>query len=444
MSFLKQEWKKLVGIIGVFLACFYLPLGWPRFDNAVFESLHLVKWYAREHVLLCLVPAFFIAGAITVFLSQASVMKYLGARANKVLAYGVASVSGTILAVCSCTVLPLFAGIYRMGAGLGPACAFLYSGPAINILAIILTARILGLELGIARAVGAVLFSILIGLIMHFLYRKEELQKADAQMMMPPPQVSRPLRQNVILMGLMIGILVFANWARSGDVRAVFLCCPGGLTTYTMEGTIVRQTEQQVLLKDRTGTEHIIPAEQIQQVSPVEKNVLYEAIYKIRWGLTIGLLVLLIGLVLLWIDKEERIHWLQSTWGYAVQILPLLLFGVLIAGFLLGRVGHEGLIPSVWIQKAVGGNSVWANLFASVAGAFMYFATLTEVPILQGLIGAGMGKGPALALLLAGPALSLPNMLVIRSIMGTQKTVVFVSLVIGMAALCGMIFGAFF
>ncbi|HOQ05348.1 MAG TPA: permease [Anaerohalosphaeraceae bacterium] len=444
MDFLKQEWKKLVGIIGVFLACFYLPLGWPRFDNAVFESLHLVKWYAREHVLLCLVPAFFIAGAITVFLSQASVMKYLGARANKVLAYGVASISGTILAVCSCTVLPLFAGIYRMGAGLGPACAFLYSGPAINILAIILTARILGLELGIARAVGAVLFSILIGLIMHFLYRKEELQKADAQLMMPTEQVSRPLRQNVILMGLMIGILVFANWARSGDVRAVFLCCPGGLTTYTMEGTIVRQTEQQVLLKDRTGTEHIIPAEQIQQVRPVEKNPLYEAIYKIRWGLTIGLLVLLLGLVLLWIDKEERIHWLQSTWGYAVQILPLLLFGVLIAGFLLGRVGHEGLIPSVWIQKAVGGNSVWANLFASVAGAFMYFATLTEVPILQGLLGAGMGKGPALALLLAGPALSLPNMLVIRSILGTQKTVVFVSLVIGMAALCGMIFGAFF
>lgn len=444
MSFLRQEWKKLVGILAGFWVCFYLPLGWPRFDNAVFESLYLVKGYTREHVLLCLVPAFFIAGAISVFLSQASVMKYLGARADKFLAYAVASVSGSILAVCSCTVLPLFAGIYRMGAGLGPACTFLYSGPAINILAIILTARILGLELGIARAVGAIGFSILIGLMMHWLYRKEDLQKADEQIKMPPLQVSRPLWQNAAIMALMIGILVFANWARSGDVRAVFLCCPGGLSTYTMEGTILEQTEQQVRLKDRTGSEYTIPAEQMQRLSPVKKNPVYEAIYKIRWGLTIGLLVLLIGLVLLWIQKEERIQWLQSAWGYAVQILPLLLLGVLIAGFLFGRVGHEGLIPSVWIQKAVGGNSVWANLLASIAGAFMYFATLTEVPILQGLLGAGMGKGPALALLLAGPALSLPNMLVIRSILGTQKTLVFIVLVIAMAALSGMMFGMFF
>jgi uncharacterized membrane protein YraQ (UPF0718 family) len=192
----KDHWKTLAWIVGIFLVCFYMPIGTPRFDNAVTESLHLVKWYAREHVLLCLVPAFFIAGAISVFVSQASVMKYLGARANKILAYGVASVSGTILAVCSCTILPLFAGIYRMGAGLGPACAFLYSGPAINILAIILTARILGIELGIARAVGAILFSIVIGLLMHLIYRKEEIEKANGQMAMPEPEVKRPLWKN--------------------------------------------------------------------------------------------------------------------------------------------------------------------------------------------------------------------------------------------------------
>ena len=165
----KKEWKSFAIITAVFLGVFYMPVGNSRFDYAVFESLHLVKWYAREHVLLCLVPAFFIAGAIAVFISQESVMRYLGAGANKVLAYGIASVSGNVLAVCSCTVLPLFAGIYRMGAGLGPAATFLYSGPAINVLAIVLTARVLGLEMGIARAVGAIVFSIIIGLFMHII-----------------------------------------------------------------------------------------------------------------------------------------------------------------------------------------------------------------------------------------------------------------------------------
>lgn len=490
MSFLKHEWKKLVGIVAVFLACFYLPIGWPRFDSAVFESLYLIKWYAREHVLLCLVPAFFIAGAISVFLSQASIMKYLGARAPKVLAYGVASISGTILAVCSCTVLPLFAGIYRMGAGLGPACAFLYSGPAINILAIILTARILGLELGIARAVGAILFSILIGLIMHVLYRKEELQKADEQMMMPTPQVSRPLWQNLIFMAAMIGILVFANWGSPNDF---FIQTKDGQTLHAAivqspeEGAAEAQALYTLKQLDEThsGQILILPAEAIIQKIPAPGP--WTTLWKAKWIMTSAFAFLLGAVLIAWFGiklwkiaftaaatalpalllpmeglmvmipfsiavvglswaanttEGEMTDWFGSTWTFAKQILPLLFFGVLVAGALLGRPGHEGLIPSVWVQKAVGGNSIWANLFASVAGAFMYFATLTEVPILQGLLGAGMGKGPALALLLAGPALSLPNMLVIRSIMGTQKTIVFVSLVIVMAAICGMIFGA--
>jgi uncharacterized membrane protein YraQ (UPF0718 family) len=440
---MKKRWKKLAIITAVFLGCFYLPVGAVRFDNAITESLHLVKWYAREHVLLCLVPAFFIAGAISVFVSQASVMKYLGARANKVLAYGVASVSGSVLAVCSCTVLPLFAGIYRMGAGLGPATAFLYSGPAVNVLAIILTARILGLEIGIARAVGAIVFSIVIGLLMHLIYRKEEIEKSVAQMAMPEPQVSRPLWKNGLYFASMVGILVFANWARSGDVRAVFLCCPGGLTAYKVEGTLLDRTEDTVTILDTSGKTNEIPAELLQEIEDVEKNSLYEFIFKVRWILVLVLLAGFGVMVFSWFNRSELSHWLDATWDFAWQILPLLLAGVLIAGFLLGRPGHQGVIPTAWVNRAVGGNSVWANLFAAVAGAFMYFATLTEVPILQGLMGAGMGKGPALALLLAGPALSLPNMLVIRSVMGTQKTVVFVTLVIVMATISGVIFGMF-
>lgn len=438
----KAEGKKLAVIAGVFLACFYLPIEHSRFVNAVLEALYLVKGYAREHVLLCLVPAFFIAGAIGVFINQASVMKYLGPRANKVLAYGVASVSGAILAVCSCTVLPLFAGIYKMGAGLGPATTFLYSGPAINVLAIILTARVLGPEMGIARAVGAVLFSVVIGLLMHLIYRKEEWAKSNGQIAMPQPQVSRSLWKNAAFFASMVGILVFANWARSGDVRAVFLCCPGGLSTYEVEGALVEESGEVVRVVDRAGTEHQIPAEQLQVLEPVDKNPVYEAIYRARWGITAALLVVFGGMLLMWFSRGEIVEWVQASWGYARQIFPLLLIGVLAAGFLLGRPGHEGIIPARWVEQAVGGNGLWANLFAAVAGAFMYFATLTEVPILHGLLGAGMGKGPALALLLAGPALSLPSMLVIRSVMGTQKTIVFVTLVIVMATLSGLIYGA--
>jgi len=444
---LKTEWKKLTAIVVFFLACFYLPVGNSRFDNAIGESLHLVKWYAREHVLLCLIPAFFIAGGISVFVSQASVMKYLGAKANKVLAYSVAAVSGTILAVCSCTVLPLFAGIYKMGAGLGPATAFLYSGPAINVLAIILTARVLGVEIGIARAVGAVIFSVVIGGSMHLIYRKEEADKTKAQMAMPEVQVSRPLWKNALYFASMIGILVFANWARSGDVRAVFLCCPGGLTEYKVEGTLLSKTEDSLKVLDTSGQTYEISTDLLQgQVEEIRKDSLYQSVHRYRWVLVAILLACFALMLASWFTKPEMSEWVGASWGFAKQILPLLLAGVIVAGFLLGRPGpgHEGVIPTKWVNAAVGGNSIWANLFAAVAGAFMYFATLTEVPILQGLMGAGMGKGPALSLLLAGPALSLPNMIVIRSVMGTKKTITFILLVIIMATISGMIFGTFF
>jgi uncharacterized membrane protein YraQ (UPF0718 family) len=429
----RTEWKKLAWIIGLFLLLFYLPVGWERFDRAVLEALHLTRWYAREHVLLCLIPAFFIAGAIAVFVSQASVMKYLGAKANKILAYGVASVSGTILAVCSCTVLPLFAGIYRMGAGLGPATAFLYSGPAINVLAIALTARVLGLELGIARALGAIVFSVVIGILMHLIFRQEEEAKAAQQMALPEEEVSRPLWQNALYFASMVGILVFANWGQPDNPLGLWAAIHGAKWILTALCSLALGLMLILWFGMSWWKVSLIaaPVSLLALAFPAQPLLAFSA------G-AIGLAAFTS------VDKGETGEWFASSWGFAKQILPLLLFGVLIAGLLLGRVGQEGLIPSAWVAGAVGGNSLGANFFASFAGAFMYFATLTEVPILQGLLDNGMGKGPALALLLAGPALSLPNMLVIRSVLGTTKTAVFVALVITMSTISGLIFGTFF
>jgi uncharacterized membrane protein YraQ (UPF0718 family) len=426
----KTIWKPLSVITGVFLIIFWLPLGSSRFTGAVIESLALTKWYAQEHVLLCLVPALFIAGAISVFVSQAAVMKYLGAGAKKVMSYGVASVSGSILAVCSCTVLPLFAGIWKRGAGLGPAIAFLYSGPAINILAIVLTARILGPELGLARALGAVIFSVVIGLIMHLLFRKEEQAKAEAALHMPEPEVERPLWQNAVYFATMAGILIFATWGKPEEPVGLWNAVYGvkwlltGLFAIGLGVLLVKWFRVKAYKVVLAAAAVLVLA----LLFPHEPLIAFSA----------GIVALA---VLITSTRGETESWFLATWDFTKQIMPLLIGGVLVAGFLLGRPGHEGMIPSAWVSGLVGGNSVAANLFSSVVGAFMYFATLTEVPILQGLIGAGMGKGPALALLLAGPALSLPNMLVIRSVMGTKKTVAYVSLVVMMATISGLIYG---
>ncbi len=426
----RQEWKKLVIILAVFSGIFFLPIGRPRFDNALIESMQLVRWYAREHVLLCLIPAFFIAGAVCIFISQGAVMKYLGAGAKKIVAYAVASVSGGILAVCSCTVLPLFAGIYRMGAGLGPATAFLYAGPAINVLAIVLTARILGLQLGIARAVGAVIFSIVIGLMMHFFFRKEENERATIQAQMPAPPAGRPLWQTATYFSAMIFLLVFATWSEPEHVAGFWAAVHGikwwlvGISALALGVSLTVWFELKpwkllVLTAGCAILTFFLPAPQ----------------------LIFALTTVALGFILTTSGGELK-EWFDATWGFAKQILPLLLLGVLVAGLLLGRPGHEGLIPSQWVARAVGGNSLGANLFAAVSGAFMYFATLTEVPILQGLLGAGMGQGPALALLLAGPALSLPSILVLRSIMGMKKTGVFLTLVVIMSTIAGMFYGS--
>ena len=420
-------------ITAVFLGFFFLPVGAPRFDNAVMEAFYLARDYARLHVIFCLVPAFFIAGAIGVFLSQESVMRYLGAKANKVLAYAVASVSGTILAVCSCTVLPLFAGICKKGAGLGPATAFLYSGPAINVLAIILTARVLGLQLGIARAVGAILFSVIIGLAMHYIFCKEENEKADAQVNITSPEPVRPLWQNAAYMAAMVLILVFANWGKPIESSGMWFSVYSSKWIITSLVSLIFAAMLIVWfgLKWWKVLLAIVPVVILTAIFPSATMIPFAA------GV-IGLTIIASG------TKGEMNEWVSATWVFAKQILPLLFFGVLIAGALLGRPDHEGVIPSAWISMLVGGNSIFANFFASIVGAFMYFATLTEVPILQGLIGSGMGKGPALALLLAGPALSLPSMLVIRSIIGTKKTVVFVTLVVVMATITGLIYGSIF
>ncbi|MBN1940364.1 MAG: permease [Candidatus Aminicenantes bacterium] len=386
-----KELKIFAVLLAVFLAAYFIPFGRPAVQNAFNEAFLMLQEYARMHVLFCLVPAFFIAGAISVFVKKQSVIRYLGPKANKFVAYSVASVSGTILAVCSCTVLPLFAGIYTRGAGLGPATAFLYSGPAINVLAIVMTARILGWRLGLARIIGAVVFSVVIGLIMHFVFqRKRENTVEEAGFAAENGgEEERPLWKTALHIGAMIGILIFLNWAKSDpDVKAWYF------------------------------------------------------IFRQKWILSAVFAAILVWMTASWFKKDELKEWLSSTWTFAKQILPLLLGGVMVAGFLLGRPGHEGVIPGAAIAGLVGGNGLFANLFASLSGALMYFATLTEVPILQGLLGSGMGQGPALALLLAGPALSLPSMIVIGKIMGTKKTFAYILLVVVMATVTGLIFGA--
>jgi uncharacterized membrane protein YraQ (UPF0718 family) len=435
VTFWKREWKVAALLVGGFLLTYYVPVeplasaGW--IPAPILEAVALARWYAREHVLLCLVPAFFIAGAIGVFASQDAVMKYLGPTANKVLAYGVASVSGSILAVCSCTVLPLFAGIYKRGAGLGPAAAFLYSGPAINVLAIILTARVLGVEIGVARAVGAVAFSVVIGGVMALVFRSDERARSSGAALQLAPATGRPLWQNALFFGSLVTILVFANWGSpdggTGFFAAVY-AAKWWLTALAAAGLLA------VLIAwfSLPWRSAVLPG-----ITVAGSGAIFSGHPAVPF--TVGA----VGLSAVSTSRGGELEeWFASSWTFAKQILPLLLLGVLVAGFLLGRPGEAGIIPATWIAGAVGGNSIGANLFASAAGALMYFATLTEIPILEGLLASGMGKGPALALLLAGPALSLPNMLVIRSIMGTRKTLVFIALTVVMATLSGIIYGA--
>ncbi len=444
----KKEIKILIWIAVIFGVAFFLPIESARFNTAITATFDLVKWYAREHVVLCLLPAFFIAGVISVFVSQGSVLRYFGANAKKWLAYTVAAVSGTVLAVCSCTILPLFSSIHKRGAGLGPAIAFLYSGPAINILAIILTARILGFEMGVARTIGAVAFSVIIGLIMSFIYRKEEKIKKEEHMNIQLPPEKRPMWQTSFHFFTLVLILVFANWGSpaSDDTSSAWYYIWAYKWYITGFFSILLGYSLIHILKIKW---HWVLIAAIATVASAFLSSTF--IENAKLASLVPMIVGIISLAIITLkDKmdDENREWTIASWGFAKQILPLLAIGVVTAGFLLGST-HDGqtiagIIPNEWIQWLVGGNSILSNFFASIVGAFMYFATLTEVPILQGLIASGMGKGPALALLLAGPSLSLPNMLVIRGVLGTQKTVVYVSLVVVMATVSGLIYGSIF
>ena len=439
----KKELTILFWIVAFFAMAFFMPVSSEAFRTAVDATLDLTKWYAQEHVVLCLLPAFFIAGVISVFVSQGAVLRYFGANAKKWLAYTVASVSGTILAVCSCTILPLFSSIHKRGAGLGPAVAFLYSGPAINILAIILTARILGFEMGVARIIGAVTFAIVIGSIMSIVYRKEEKAKKEEQMNIQLPPEARPMWQTSFHFFILVLILVFANWGKpsSDDTSGLwfFIWSNKWYITSIFGLGLVYSLIRILHIK----WWWVIGAAVVTAVSAVLSNVYIGGIL----APMVPMLVAITGLSLitLWGGDENR-EWTLASWDFAKQIMPLLALGVIVAGFLLGSTHGDtnipGVVPSSWISGLVGGNSVFSNFFASIVGAFMYFATLTEVPIIQGLMASGMGKGPALALLLAGPSLSLPNMLVIRGVMGTKKTITYVALVVVMATISGLIYGA--
>ena len=356
--------------------------------NLLNSGLQALSEYLSAHVLTCLIPAFFIAGAIAVFISQASVLKYFGAKANKFLAYGVASVSGAILAVCSCTILPLFAGIRQRGAGLGPAVTFLYAGPAINILAIIYSARLLGMDIGIARALGAVVFSLLIGIIMSSLFKEEK--NNSQEVILPEDEANVPLWKTGSFFLLLI---VFLIAAASIGLVITMESAGQGRGSLNFSGSILPGI------------------------------------------LSLVTLIPILILTFRWYKPDERSQWMAETWWLLKKIVPLLLAGVFIAGMV------KILLPETVVTRWVGGNSLTNNLLASVFGALMYFSTLTEVPIVKSLMELGMGKGPALTLLLAGPSLSLPNMIVIGRIMGLSKTLVYILLVIIMSTFSGFIFG---
>ena len=416
------------------MVAYLLPLGSPKVKEAIYEAFRLLQWYAREHTLGCVVPALFIAGAITTFLSQASVMRYLGPRANKLLAYSVASISGCVLAVCSCSVLPMFAGIYSLGAGLGPATAFLYSGPAINVLAIFLSARVLGFDIGVARVVGAVVFSVVIGILMAVIFRRGERLKAQASLNLPPPGGGeRPLWKTALYFLCMILFLVFSDWFN-----------PGIATVTMKDGTEMKvhvryKTADTVTLQlyDKGGeTKGEVNTYDLSEILSIEQEPsLTLTIHGIRWYLAGIMLLAVLAMVYSWFSREEIRQWMGATWDFAKILVPLLFGGVFVVGFI------SVFIPEKQVALLVGDNSIFSNLVASVVGAFFYFATLTEIPITEALMRLGMAKGPVLALLLAGPALSLPNMLVIYSIMGARKTFAFILLVVTMATITGIIFG---
>ena len=443
---MNREWKIAAAFLGIFLFAYFVPLATPQFGadadplaakitGAIVEAFLLLQWYARNHTLACVVPALFIAGAITTFLSKESVLKHLGPKANKVEAYSVASISGTVLAVCSCSVLPMFAGIYRIGAGLGPAACFLYAGPAINVMAIFLTARVLGFELGVARVIGAVVFGVVVGLLMAVIFRRSEQERTDIALAQPdPPAASRPVWQNAAMLAAMMAFLVFSDWFNPGD-KIVELA-----DGQSFEATLQYETEGSYDLRLKTaalghGPSEVVRLAKAEVTSIEDVDTWVTRIHHNRWYLAGVMGVLVVIMSLAWLSRSDFAEWMGNTWEFSKLLVPLLFGGVFVVGFL------GALLPEKQVAALVGDNSLQSNFIASVVGCLFYFATLTEVPILEALMRSGMHNGPALALLLAGPALSLPSILVIRSVVGNTKTAVFVALVVVAATVAGMGFG---
>ncbi|OGV64905.1 MAG: permease [Lentisphaerae bacterium RIFOXYA12_FULL_48_11] len=429
-----KDFKKFAWLVGIFLVAYFIPLGNSKVSNAILEAFRLLQWYAVNHTLACVVPAMFIAGAISTFLSQASVMRYLGPKSNRFMAYSVASVSGMVLAVCSCSVLPMFAGIYAMGAGLGPASAFLYSGPAINVMAIFLSARVLGTDIGITRAVGAIVFAFIIGLIMAVIFKRSEQKRMEIAMQNPePPPSPRPLWKTSLYFLCLILFLVFSDWYNTNDV-----------TITAKDGTVIEanirySTQDTIDIQKYEADGKLSPdvlrfnRADLKDVKPVQNLTM--TIHGMKWYLAGAMGLALLVMVWRWFSRDEVKEWMQATWDFGLMIVPLLFGGVFLTGFI------GALMPEKYVAAFVGGNGLLSNFVASFAGMLWYFATLTEIPIVEMLMRLGMGKGPALALLLAGPALSLPSILVINKIIGWRKTFMFCLLAVGMSTLVGYVFG---
>ena len=341
--------------------------------------------YLSAHVLTCLIPAFFIAGAMNALLNKDSITKYLGEKSPAYKAYPVAVVGGLLLAVCSCTILPLFAGIKKKGAGIGPAIAFLYTAPATNILAVVFTWSVIGADFAIARIVLSITFAIMIGLIISKLFA-ETSAEAPAPIACacgPAPAVESGKGQKhvILFIGTLVAILFVGTWA--------------------------------VFMENKLAG---IPLRFI--VLPL-------------------LIILIVAEALKWFSRDEQRAWLEETWSFMKKIFPLLFIGIFAAGVI------SALLPKDFLGLYLGSNTVSANLIAVLFGTFMYFPTLVEVPMAKMFLDLGMAKGPLLAYVLADPVISLPSILVVRKFMGTKQTIAYVLLIVFFCTLAGLIYGSF-
>lgn len=369
-----EPWK-LAALVGAFLVFYFAPLG-DLGAGRLQPAFALLHEYARAHVLTCLVPAFFIAGAIAVYLNKGAVLRYLGPEARRIISYPLASLSGGVLAVCSCTVLPLFAGIFKRGAGLGPAIAFVFTGPAINVTAIFLTASVLGWQFAAFRLGAAMLIAIVAGLVMVALFERGRTDEGE-----------KP-------------------WSAGADAED-----PGypGAAVGVFLGA-------QLFILVVLGIGAIPPIAKLAVVAVGLAAVLWVTFARFR--------------------SPDRHAWIDETWTFTKQIMPLLFVGVFLAGMI------AAFLPERMVAGTVGGNGLAANAVASVSGALMYFATLTEIPILQSLMRLGMGDGPVMAMLLTGNALSIPNLIVLNRILGPRRTATYLAITVSMSIVAGLLFGS--